>query len=242
MSDKKTFKGLSKRAQFLLNREEGGDMDFKRSVSSFKSDDIVAFANSKTGGTLLLGVDEIKDERGRQIGKIVGCEISDDSKMTILNRANSCIPPIEIDVFIENDDALPFYRIEIPSGKNKPYCTSGGTYKIRDDGQNKTLEPRLLLELFLEKESNTFIDRFQAATKELDNILKVTHNLVHHQKKDIEKDLITLRKTLRAISDDADLASNLSKNAHHFSENNYQLLQEILQEIKIIKNKIDLKK
>ena len=79
------YQGLSERARMLLNREEGSDMDFKRSVSSFKSDDMVAFANAASGGTLMLGVDEMTDERGRQIGKIVGCEINDDAKMTILN-------------------------------------------------------------------------------------------------------------------------------------------------------------
>ncbi len=236
MSYKKIYSGLSERAKNLLNREEGGDMDFKRSVSSFKSDDIVAFANSKSGGTLLLGVDEITDDRGRQIGKIVGCKISDEAKMTILNRANSCIPSIDLEIYIENDDDVPFYRVEIPSGKNKPYCTSGGTYKIRDDGQNKTLDPSSLLELFLHQESNTFVQRFQSATSELDNILKVTHNLVHNQRKDIETDLDKLKKYLYSISEMAKTAEHITQNAHFFSEENYKLLLELKQEIESLKN------
>ncbi len=237
MSYKKIFKGLSDRAKMLLNREEGGDMDFKRSVSSFKSDDIVAFANSPSGGTLLLGIDETQDERGRQVGKIVGCKIDDDSKMTILNRANSCIPSIDLEIYVENDDDIPFYRVEIPSGKNKPYCTSGGTYKIRDDGQNKTLDPSSLLELFLQQESITFVNRFQAATSEIDNILKVTHNLVHHQRKDIEKDIDKLKKNLSSISEMAKTAENISKNAHYFSEENYKILLELKREIELLKGK-----
>lgn len=226
------FKGLSERAKMLLNREEGSDMDFKRSVSSFKSDDIVAFANSKSGGTLLLGVDEVSDERGRQIGKIVGCKIDDESKMAILNKANSCIPPVDIEVFVENDDDIPFYRIEIPSGKNKPYCTSGGTYKIRDDGQNKTLDPTLLLELFLQQESETFVKRFQTATSELDNILKVTHNLVHNHRKDLEKEMKKLKNKILAISNESKDALNISKDASLYSEKNYNLLMELMDRIK----------
>ena len=231
------FKGLSERAKILLNREEGSDMDFKRSVSSFKADDMVAFANAKSGGTLMLGVDEMPDERGRQIGKIVGCKINDDAKMTILNRANSCIPPVEIEIFVENDDTLPFYRVEIPSGKNKPYCTSGGTYKIRDDGQNKTLEPTLLLELFLQRESDTFVNRFQTATSELDNILKVTHNLVHNHRKDLEKEMKKLKNKILAISEESKDALNISKDASLYSEKNYNLLMELMQEIKTLKEK-----
>ncbi len=234
MSYKKIFGGLSQRAKMLLDREEGGDMDFKRSVSSFKADDIVAFANSKSGGTLMLGVDEVKDERGRQVGKIVGCDIDDDAKMTILNRAGNCIPAVELEIFVENDDDVPFYRVEIPSGKNKPYCTSGGTYKIRDDGQNKILAPALLLELFLQQESNTFIQRFQGATSELDNILKVTHNLVHNQKKDIEKELDNLKKNIRAISEEAKTTGTISKNAHYFSEENHKLLMELKHAVKAL--------
>jgi len=57
------FKGLSTRAKILLSREEGGDMDFKRSVSSLKSDDMVAFANSESRGKLMFCDDEISDDR-----------------------------------------------------------------------------------------------------------------------------------------------------------------------------------
>ncbi len=203
MSYHKVFKGLSDRAKELLMREEGGDMDFKRSASAFKSDDLVAFANSSTGGVLLLGVDEMKDERGRQVGKIVGCKIDDDTKMTILNRAAGCFPPIDIEIYVENDDEIPFYRIEIPSGKNKPYCTSGGTYKIRDDGQNKTLDPTSLLELFMQQQSGIFMDRFREATKEFTGIIKGTHHLINNHRKGIEKEIEGLKQDFKDLHDKA---------------------------------------
>ena len=59
------------------------------------------------------------------------------------------------------------FRIEIPSGKEKPYCTAGGTYKIRGDGRTNTLFPGRLLSLFVEKQSELFFDRFREATKEI---------------------------------------------------------------------------
>ncbi len=237
MSYNQIFEGLSERAQHLLQKEEGSDMDFKRSVSSFKSDDLVAFANSETGGTLMLGIDEATDERGRQYGKIVGCKIDDEAKMTILNRANSCIPPIDVEIYVENDGDIPFYRVEIPSGKNKPYCTSGGTYKIRDDGQNRTLDPTLLLELFLQQENNTFSNRFQSVTTQLDTLLKVTHNLVHHHRKDLEKEMKKIKQKVLNISEEAKGATKISMDASRYSEENHKLLLELVAEVKALKNK-----
>ena len=61
---------------------------------------------------------------------VIGCDVSDGSKMAIVNKANQCIPHINISIHIENLNAKPFYRIEIPSSKNKPHCTQKGIYKV----------------------------------------------------------------------------------------------------------------
>lgn len=129
---------------------------------------MVAFANSRHGGAILIGVDEMKIADGRQRGKIVGCPVGDKEKLSIISRAESCIPPVEVQIIVENAGVLPFYRVEIPGGSEKPYCTSKGTYKIRGDGINQPLTPQRLLTLFVESESHEFIDRFQAATRELE--------------------------------------------------------------------------
>lgn len=170
--------GISERARDLLSRQEDRDVDFKRQLSGLASADLVAFANSPTGGTILIGVDEAVAGNGLQRGLIVGCAVGDKEKLIILNKAESCVPPIEVEVFVENTTELPFLRIEIPSGPDKPYCTRKGIYAIRGDGRTKALLPGRLLSLFLETEAEQFFTRFREATGELESSLTVLKSQV----------------------------------------------------------------
>ena len=163
------YAGLSEKAEELLGSQESRTLDFKESVGGLSSDDIVSFANSETGGTILLGVKEMKDSQGRQTTEIVGCEIGDRAKLSILGKAGSCVPPVEVFVIVENSEGKkPFLRVEIPPGFRKPYSTSGGTYKIRGDARNNPLTPDRLLALFMEAENAQFINRFSQATQDLE--------------------------------------------------------------------------
>ncbi|QGS68108.1 hypothetical protein CV093_04025 [Oceanobacillus sp. 143] len=119
---------LSERVKTFLKKEEGYDVEFKRNLKGLSVDDLVAFANSPTGGTILVGVDESTDKDGKQVGEIVGCNIGDNEKLTILNKANDCHPSVDVEIHVENEGDTPFYRIEIPSGDHKPYSTFKGTY------------------------------------------------------------------------------------------------------------------
>ena len=168
------YKTISKRAQLLLAKEEGFDVEFKLSAGGLSSQDIVAFANSESGGAILIGVDETQDKTGRQIGVLKGCSIGDSEKLSIINKAESCVPPISVDVYVENSSNTPFYRVEIASGENKPYCSSGGTYKIRGDGRTKALTPSRLLTMFLKSENQEFVERFREATSDLETSLHQT--------------------------------------------------------------------
>ncbi|NLM21247.1 MAG: ATP-binding protein [Peptococcaceae bacterium] len=165
--EKDIYMSISRKSKALLNRQEGLDVDFKLTVKGVDAIDLVAFANSEKGGTLLVGVAEVEDENSMQKGKIIGCPVGDKERLYILSKAESCVPPVEVNIIIENYARKPFYRIEIPSGKEKPYCTAGGTYKIRGDGRTNTLLPGRLLSLFVEKQSEIFFNRFREATKEL---------------------------------------------------------------------------
>lgn len=167
------FHNISKKAKKLLNGPEGYEIDYKQNVSGIDSEDFVSFANSDKGGTILIGVKEVVTEEGRQKGKVVGCSIGDEEKLTILSKAESCIPPIDIEIIIENSNDMPFYRIEIPSGKDKPYCTSRGTYKIRGNGRNNALLPDRLLQIFTQSEGKTFLKRFEKVTEGLENNMEV---------------------------------------------------------------------
>jgi hypothetical protein len=161
------FSTLSRRARSLLASGESRDVDYKENARGLHSEDLVAFANSPTGGAILLGVQEFTNTGGTQEGRAVGCAVDDDAKLQVLSKALSCSPAVEIELFVENLATMPFLRIEIPSGGHKPYATSSGTYKIREDSRNNPLLPEALLRMFLEREGSEFRRRFSEATSGL---------------------------------------------------------------------------
>jgi len=207
---KMEFKTISKKAKSLLSREEGYEVELKQSEVGLETEDLVAFANSKNGGSILVGIKEIKDKFGKQKAKIVGCKGTDKEKMSIKQKALNCIHSIDVEIFKENTDENLFYRIEIPSGENKPYCTSKGIYKIRDDGHNKVIDPDKLLLMFINLESDKFLKKFKEATKEIENSLS-----------DISRDI---NESLNHLSDivpqlsDLEVYSYLTEDILHYAE------------------------
>lgn len=164
-----SYKRLSKRAKEFLASGESKLVDYKERVKGLHAEDLVAFANSADGGAILLGVREERGKDGTQHGEPIGHPIDDDTRLQIMGKALSCSPPVQIEIVIENLDAKPFYRLEIPSGAHKPYATNGGTYKIRENGRNNSILPEQLLKLFLEREGEEFTRRFSNATSKLDS-------------------------------------------------------------------------
>lgn len=164
----RVFKGISSRAKSALDRTEGLEVEFKESPAGLDSSDLVAFANSDHGGVILIGVKEAQASTGARAGSIVGCQVGDRTKLAIQGKSESCTPPVAVELYVENSSKVPFLRIEVPSGRDKPYCTSGGTYKIRGDGCNKAMSPGLLLSMFVERESHEFLARFRRATESLE--------------------------------------------------------------------------
>ena len=114
------FRTVSKRARTLLDRTEGLESDFKQTPNAVESSDIVAFANSARGGTILVGVEETQDAQGIQRGRVIGCDVTDQTKQRILNRAASCVPPVPVQIYVENTSKTPFLRIDIPTSARRP--------------------------------------------------------------------------------------------------------------------------
>jgi len=173
------YRRLSQYTRRLLSLPEGLNVDFKREAQAVKASDLVAFANTALGGTLLIGIDEYTTGDGVQRGKVVGCEVDDKARLVLVNKATSCIPNIDIQIFTENLAASrPILRVEIPPGQNKPYCTQKGEYTIRTDGRNRAMLPEELLAIFMEREGEQFLSRFRYAVHQLENQLgSVSHAL-----------------------------------------------------------------
>jgi predicted HTH transcriptional regulator len=160
---------LSDRTLAMISTAESANVDFKREASGVKSSDLVAFANSESGGTLLIGVDEFTDESGLQKGQVVGCDVDDNTRLMMINKATDCVPSLEIQIFIENLADKPLMRVEVPSGRMKPYCTSRGEYSIRTEGRNRALYPEELLTIFMDREGDKFVSRFKDAVAQLED-------------------------------------------------------------------------
>lgn len=173
------YRRLSQHTRHLLSLPEGLNVDFKRETQAVKASDLVAFANTALGGTLLIGIDEYTTEDGVQRGRVVGCEVDDKARLTLVNKATGCIPNVDIHIFTENLSASrPIFRVEIPPGQNKPYCTQRGEYSIRTDGRNRAMLPEELLAIFMEREGEQFLSRFRHAVQQLEHQLgSVSHAL-----------------------------------------------------------------
>lgn len=150
------------------------DVAFKKFMSGLTTDDLISFANSKEGGAILIGVSHTKHRRGGLSAGLVGCPVGDRERMKILAMASQCVPPVPVSIFMENCAGKAFYRIEISSGLDKPYCTSGGAYKIRSGGRNEALYPSQLLALFLETEGGEFVRWFQRVAASLGTTIEET--------------------------------------------------------------------
>ncbi len=172
MKHRAEYKQLSQRTRQLLSGQESLDVDFKATVEAVKQKTLVAFANSPSGGTLLLGVEEYTSSDGLQRGRIVGCAVDDTARLTVQNKALSCNPPVPVEIFVENVSRAPILRVEIPHSLNRPHCTSSGEYCVRADGRNRALLPSELLQLFMDRESEQFVNRFKSAVKKLENQLE----------------------------------------------------------------------
>ena len=206
MPGPRDFKGLSARAKSLLAGSEGLDVDFKREARGLHLEDIVAFANTEAGGTILIGVDESVSEDGRQVGEVVGCPVGDEQRLQIINKALQCLPPVGVQLFIENRADTPFFRLEIPASDQRPHCTPAGCYKIREDGRNRPLLPGEIAQILLDRESESFQARFREAT----STLAATLEQVVREVQDIQGGV---QSQLAAISNSAEYAGSEASDA-----------------------------
>lgn len=205
----------------LINKEESYDVEFKESISGLKSEDLVAFANSDKGGIILIGVKEDRTLGGRQKGQVIGTKITDGLKLSILDKAQSCRPAVNVQISVEEVDGAYIYKIHITSGTSKPYCTYSGIYKTRGDGRNRALYPTELLELFMEQEKNKFISNFRESTRDLEDILKETKKGMLEELKSMES---SIEDSLKGIYSSASSAEDSSSSVERTVDNIWKIL------------------
>ncbi|MCV9948548.1 AlbA family DNA-binding domain-containing protein [Paenibacillus polymyxa] len=203
----------------MINSEENKEIEFKESISGLKAEDIVAFANSKSGGVILIGVRDGAASDGRQIGSIIGCKVNDSARLTILDKAQSCRPAVNLNITSHGIDGKNIYVIEIPGGEYKPYCTEGGTYRIRADGRKRSLYPNELLSLFMESEREKFIMSFKDATTSIETQLEKTRTIIVEETSKMASTLTnfeeTVYPTLDSIESSASSAESSSDNVEN---------------------------
>lgn len=170
------FKTIREETQSFLKSPEGKRVDFKYQLTDIR-EDLVAFANSDHRGHILIGVSEVVED-GKQRGEVVGCDVSDGERLKIMNWTKACDPPVDIELCVENTASTPFFRIDIPPGDHRPYCTDGGKYSVRVDGQTRPLKPAELKSIVAEEEADTFKRRFEKAARGIEERLeKLSMNL-----------------------------------------------------------------
>jgi len=126
----------------LLKEKENLTLEFKERYSSKIDEDIVAFANTKSG-ILILGV---SDE-----GKILGQKLTNDLKAQINTIARNCSPSMEVRLSEINNLVI----IEVPEGKEKPYSCSSGYYR-RLDGNTQKMTHDEVRRMFSTHEQTAF--------------------------------------------------------------------------------------
>jgi len=216
---------MEERSKMIKIPPESNLIEWKKSIGKGILETIVAMSNSG-GGKILIGIEEIKDKNGNKKAKVVGHRLTAERKIKIQNYAESCMPKIDLNVTQLKISSKPVVEIEIPEGRDIPYCTGGGRYLIREDGKNKPIDPSRMKRIFLEKESKEFFERFKKAAGELE-----------HQLREMSE---RLSDKLGRIWDAAEGAESLSDEAFTQADVAATASEETLQEIENLKSEVNL--
>ncbi len=182
---------FDKKTSSLIRLEESDFLDFKETPESITGKDLVSFANAN-GGIILTGIKEAESKGGIQKGKVIGCDVSDKVKRSIIQKAKSCIPSVDIEISSEIVGKKNLLRIEIFKGKNKPYCTSSGDYRIRTGSVNDKIDPFLMKQIILNSEASSFVERFSIVSGELLDVIEDVRQDILSATEDIQSSVDSL--------------------------------------------------
>ncbi|GHU65125.1 ArsR family transcriptional regulator [Bacteroidia bacterium] len=135
----------------IASSGEGYNADFKISVPSKVrelSQDACAFANSE-GGYILIGIDN-KDQ-------IVGTTINNTKRSAIQDAIRDISPVINVNTYSVDVEGKTIWVLDVPSGKDKPYVTSGAIY-VREGTNSQKLTTAEEIRIFFQSSNRIYFD------------------------------------------------------------------------------------
>ncbi len=130
----------------ILDEGEGYSLEFKQSVNTDLSKELVAFANA-SGGRVFIGVNDNN--------QIVGCDTSNKAISQIEDMAASCDPKVAIN--IEKLTAHNILVIHIPEGANRPHRCNKGFF-LRNGANSQKMHTNDITE-FIQAEGKVRFDQ-----------------------------------------------------------------------------------
>lgn len=126
----KIRKTTDEELELVLEEGEGYTLEFKQSINSDLSKELVAFANA-SGGRIFIGVNDNNE--------ITGCTLSNKMHSKIEAMAGACDPPIAVE--IEKIPEQKIIVIHVPEGANRPHrCTKGFFLRNGANSQKMTTQ------------------------------------------------------------------------------------------------------
>jgi ATP-dependent DNA helicase RecG len=130
---------------------EGYNVDFKLKVPSKVkelSQDACAFANSE-GGYILIGIDNND--------RIIGSTIDNSKRSAIQDAIRDISPVIHVNMYSVDVEGKTVWVMDVPSGKDKPYVTSGAIY-VREGTNSQKLTTAEEIRSFFQSSNRIYFD------------------------------------------------------------------------------------
>lgn len=145
-----------------IKKGESVTCDFKTN-ENIEQEDIISFANAN-GGKIVLGVKENKKDNKFEV---VGIVFDDKVRCSLSSKIDGCSPKIKYqieDILIENKTVV---VITIDEGIEKPYMTSGGTFKVRVGTSNRPISQTELSDMVIKREIEQFTGHYNKIKEEI---------------------------------------------------------------------------
>lgn len=222
MAKRLRYKRLSGSTQGLLRTEgESGRFEFKQTAEAAKQDVLVAAANAAalehlTSVTILVGVGERVDETtGAVSGEVLGLQDIDRSVEKITNYGQDTWPvPVGLRIIQENlETRKPILRLDVWPTR-PPHYTQGGRRVTRYGASTRAITDEELVEIYLQREAQSFQARFRETASELIAELVEIRELTDLYRRELEE----TRQRLVEVHEMTDQAAGAAEESFSFAE------------------------